>query len=263
MEPDLGSQPTRLPLARLRECLASDVARLREAVASIDGTRPVPSCPGWTVTDLIRHVGTVYLHKVECMARGVEPDPWPPEGLADEAETDPLGLLDRSYSALIHEFDTRPPDAASGGWYEPDRTVGFWIRRMAQETVIHRLDAELAAGVPSAPIPDDLAVDGIDEFLHAFLEYGTTAWLEWAREVLEGTDGAGVRLVTEGGAWLVRPTPDGVRVEASGDAVTEVSAPPAEMLRWVWGRAGEDAVTITGDVERVGQLRKVCTFVAQ
>jgi hypothetical protein len=28
----------------------------------------------------------------------------------------------------------------AGSWYTPDQTVGFWIRRMAQETVIHRID---------------------------------------------------------------------------------------------------------------------------
>ena len=43
---------------------------------------------------------------------------------------------------------------------------------MAQETVIHRVDAELGAGAELAPIPVDLAHDGIDEFLVAFVEYG-------------------------------------------------------------------------------------------
>jgi hypothetical protein len=40
---------------------------------------------------------------------------------------------------------------------------------MAQETVIHRVDAELAAGAPVAVIPGDLAADGIDELLAAFV----------------------------------------------------------------------------------------------
>jgi hypothetical protein len=52
----------------------------------------------------------------------------------------------------------------------PDQTVGFWIRRMAQETVVHRVDAELAAEVAPGAIPDDIALDGIDEFLIAFIE---------------------------------------------------------------------------------------------
>jgi len=36
---------------------------------------PVPSCPGWSVADLTRHVGEVYLHKTLAMREGAEPDP--------------------------------------------------------------------------------------------------------------------------------------------------------------------------------------------
>ena len=42
---------------------------------------------------------------------------------------------------------------------------------MAQETVIHRIDAELGDGAPFAPVPDDLAIDGIDELLRIFVAY--------------------------------------------------------------------------------------------
>ncbi len=246
---------------RFRECLASDFARLREVAAGADLSATVPSCPEWTVADLLRHVGTVYLHKVECMRQGVEPEEWPPPQLEDE---DPLALLDRGYAGLVAEFDARAPETPAGGWYAPDRTVGFWIRRMAQETVIHRIDAELGAAVPSDPVPNDLAVDGIDEFLHAFLAYGTTAWLEWAGDVREGSDGGGVRLRTTGGSWLVRPTTEGVQVSSDeSPALAEVSGAPAELLRWLWGRSGDEAVTIDGDADRVARLRKIITFVAQ
>jgi uncharacterized protein (TIGR03083 family) len=247
---------------RFRECLSADFARMRAVAAGADLSATVPSCPEWTLADLLRHVGAVYLHKVECMRQGVEPDPWPPAGLADE---DPLSLLDRGFAALTAEFDTRTPETPAGGWYTPDRTVGFWIRRMAQETVIHRLDAELGAGAAMAPIPQDLAIDGIDEFLHIFLSFGTTAWLEWAGDVLTGTDGGGIQLAAGGASWLVRPTTEGVAVssDASAEALVTITGAPADMLRWVWGRAGDEAVTIDGDPERVAQLRKIITFVAQ
>ena len=246
---------------RLRECLASDFARLRDVVAAADLDAPVPSCPEWTVSDLARHVGTVYLHKVECMARGTEPDPWPPEGVAEE---DPVALLDRAYAALAREFETRSPDTRAATWYAPDQSVGFWIRRMAQETVVHRVDAELAAGVARAPIPDDLALDGIDEFLYVMLAYGTTAWHDWASQVLVGTDSGAVRLAAGGGAWLVRPSPDGIEVTAGGhDGLAEVVGAPVELQLWLWGRAGDDAVTITGDVDRVAQLQKIIKFLGQ
>ncbi len=249
---------------RLRECLASDFARLREVVVSAPSSAAVPSCPDWTMADLASHVADVYLHKTECIKQGVEPEPWPPADLAEEAAKDVVGLLDRAYAALIHELDTRPADAPTGGWYDPDKTVGFWIRRMAQETVIHRIDAELAAGVPQAPVPQDLAIDGIDEFLVVFLAYGTTEWNSYAQPVLQGTEGDAVRLATDGAAWLVSPHADGVRVAANGGAgAAEVTAEPADLLRWVWGRADDDAVTITGDTEQVARLRKLFRFAGQ
>ena len=43
-----------------------------------------------------------------------------------------------------------------------DQTVGFWYRRMALETVVHRVDVETGFGVPRA-VNAELAVDGIDE----------------------------------------------------------------------------------------------------
>ena len=63
-------------------------------------------------------------------------------GAADEAK---LPLLGRAYGELIAEFGARQPTDPTPTWYDPDQTVAFWIRRMAQETVIHRMDAELAA----------------------------------------------------------------------------------------------------------------------
>src|SRR5690349_7476552 len=119
---------------RLLDCLAADFTRLR-AVAPTDLAAAVPSCPGWTVADLTRHVGEVYLHKTRAIREGVEPEPWPPKELADE---EPLALLDRTYAGLLDELTTRRRDEPAGSWYAPDQTVGFWIRRMAQETVIHR-----------------------------------------------------------------------------------------------------------------------------
>ena len=53
-------------------------------------------------------------------------------------------------------------------WWEPDQTVGFWYRRMALETVVHRVDVETQFGPPSA-IDAALAVDGIDEVLTLML----------------------------------------------------------------------------------------------
>src|SRR5205823_5763013 len=97
--------------SRYLECLAVDFARLR-SVAQIDQRAVVPTCPGWSVADLTRHVGEVYLHKTAAMREGVEPeDDWPPKELAGE---EPLALLDRAYSELLHEFQSRKPSDPAG-----------------------------------------------------------------------------------------------------------------------------------------------------
>ncbi|MEV0730398.1 maleylpyruvate isomerase family mycothiol-dependent enzyme [Polymorphospora sp. NPDC050346] len=240
---------------RYLECLASDYRRLREVVSGGPLDAVVPSCPDWSMADLAGHVAHVYLHKTECIRHGAEPDPWPPELSGEE----PVALLDRSYAALTHELTTRPPEAPAGGWYEPDQTVGFWIRRMAQETVVHRIDAELAAGVPSVTVPDDLAVDGIDEVLEVFLAYATRAWPEYFTELMVGNDGRGVIVAGGGSRWLVRLDRDVVTVRPAGtdEADARVSGDPAAVLRWLWRRVDDDAVRIEGEKDLVVRLRQL------
>jgi uncharacterized protein (TIGR03083 family) len=241
---------------RLRDCLDTDFHRLREAAVGADLAAPVPSCPGWSMADLVRHVGAVYLHKVECMRLGSHPEPWPPEGLNDEP---PIDLIERGYALLTAEFANRRPDEPSFTWFGPDQTVGFWIRRMAQETVIHRVDAELGAGVAIAAIPADLAEDGIDELLVAFVEYATATWPDEFTELLAGADDRTVRVATPGRTWLLRLTSKEVRVQPSDveapDAVA--TGPVDDMLLWLWNRGGESGVTVTGDTDVINRFRQV------
>ncbi len=240
---------------RLRDCLEADFRRLRDVGAGAHPGAEVPSCPGWTMADLLRHVGQVYLDKVECMRLGRSPDSWPPPGLDDEP---PLELLDRSYAALTAEFDARRPQDRVFTWYEPDQSVAFWIRRMAQETVIHRVDAELAAGQPVSGIPGDLAADGIDELLVAFVQYGTTNWPEEFAGILKPAGDRLAGVVTPGRSWLLRLTSRDVRVAgpAAGSPAAAVEGAPADVLLWLWGRGGEGAATM-GDQDTIILLREV------
>jgi uncharacterized protein (TIGR03083 family) len=243
--------------SRFLDCLAADFARLR-AIAPTDLTAAVPSCPGWTVADLTRHVGEVYLHKTLAIRDGAEPEPWPPQELAEE---EPLALVDRAYAGLLDEFAGRKPEDPAGSWYSPEMTVGFWIRRMAQETVIHRIDAELGVGSPVMPVPADLAVDGIDELLKVFVAYSVGEWGEYFTDVLSGSPGRTYTVRTEGAAWRVRTAPGQFTVaDGAGDGASDVtvSGPPMAVLRWVWNReaAGEPSeVTVDGAPEAVDELR--------
>jgi len=250
--------------SRYLDCLAADYARLRD-VAPMDLAAAVPSCPGWTVADLTRHVAQVYLHKTLIMREGADPEPWPPKELADE---EPIALLDRAYAGLRDEFAGRKPEDPAHTWYGPDLTVGFWFRRMAQETVIHRIDAELGTAQPVAPIPDDLAIDGIDELLTVFVAYAVAEWGDYFTEILADSPGWTYAIRTDGASWRVRTGPGLFGVEDStGDEAAEVtvSGPPAAVLRWVWNReAGEpNTVTVDGPPEAVDELRRCVVTATQ
>jgi uncharacterized protein (TIGR03083 family) len=252
--------------SRYLESLPADYGVLRAAAESAGLDAPVPSCPGWTVRDLVGHVAEVYLHKVAAMRLGEWPQPWPPD-LSGER---PLELLGRAYADLMAEFAARPPSAPSLTWYKPQQEVAFWIRRMAQETVIHRIDAELAARRPVTPVPDDIAVDGIDEVLRLFLAYGSSAWPEEFAAVagghLESGEGDDTVTVRAGGAaWTVRPGPDQVEVDdgPGGHVHAVVEAGPGAMLRWLWGRASDSEVTVSGDPEWSRYLRRLLVAATQ
>jgi uncharacterized protein (TIGR03083 family) len=268
--------------AEFLDRVASDYALLRDAAEAAEATVPVPACPGWTMADLVSHVGVVYLHKATIMRTGQWPEPWPPPDVAEEP---PLPLLNRAYGELAAAFAGHAPADPAPTWYDPDQTVAFWIRRMAQETVIHRIDAEQAASLPVTSVPDDLAVDGVDEVLKRFLAYDSVHWPdefsqlkgghlagEGGRDAITvkaGTVKAGrvkAGTVTAGPvAWTVRPSPREVLVEdgASDDPRVVVEAAPDPMLRWLWGRAGDDAVRVTGDPEWARYLRRMLAEVTE
>jgi hypothetical protein len=144
---------------------------------------------------------------------------------------------------------------------------------MAQETVIHRIDAELAAGLPITPVPDALAVDGVDEVLKRFLAFGSVDWPEeFARikgEHLAGEDGLDTIMVVAGRTvWTVRPSPRAVWVEDGGSDQPRatIKGAPERVLRWLWGRGdqdGDDAVALTGDLAWAGYLRRMLDAVTQ
>ena len=255
--------------SRFLECLAADYGRIR-AVAPGNLDRVVPTCPEWTVADLVRHVGIVYLHKVAAMRDGAFPSPWPPAGLNDE---EPVALLDRAYAELIEEFARHAPEDFSPTWYDPDQTVGFWIRRMAQETVIHRLDAELGADAPIAPIPDDLAIDGIDELLKAFVAYDAKKYPDDYTEALANSSARSYNITTTDVEWLVGTAPNsftvgggpGMTLATHTNTDTTITGTPTAVLRWAWSREtpGEpSAVTIEGYAD-LSEFRRCITTATQ
>jgi hypothetical protein len=81
--------------ADLLEFLAEDLARVREA-ASVDLSAAVPSCPGWTLADLLRHLAHGYSNVVVPQLRRTDPAP-----VRDLAQIDPLTAFEQGYAGML------------------------------------------------------------------------------------------------------------------------------------------------------------------
>ena len=106
---------------------------------------------------------------------------------------------------------------------------------------MHRIDAELGTRQTLAPVPSDLAVDGIDELLKVFVAYSVGAWGSYFTDVLGNSPGRTCVVRTEAAAWRVRTGPGSFEVEdgdGAGDDAPDVtiSGQPIDVLRWVWNR---------------------------
>ncbi|HEV2889448.1 MAG TPA: maleylpyruvate isomerase family mycothiol-dependent enzyme [Frankiaceae bacterium] len=217
---------------------------LLTARRGLDAT--VPTCPGWTVRDAVSHTAQVYEHKLACIALGgPKPEPWPPAW----PDRDPLDWYADAHARLVATLTTTDPAAPSHTWWPDDQTAGFWVRRMAQETAVHRADVESAFG-DVTPIDAELAVDGVDEVLTMML---ADDWSDLPQPDLNGT----ASVETGGRRWHVAMTTDDVAVaESDGPAEATVSGEPSDVLLWLWGRAPDGAVRIDGDAGAARRFRE-------
>jgi uncharacterized protein (TIGR03083 family) len=155
---------------------------------------------------------------------------------------------------MFAESDAATPSAT---WWPADQTVGFWARRMAHETAVHRVDAELARGVET-PIDAELATDGVDELLRIMLEG------DWSEDADEAATGQRVAIETGRRVWDVVLDRGAMTVsDGHGPSDARLSGEPSDVLLWLWGRAGDDRVTFDGDAETRRVLRERLTMATQ
>lgn len=217
----------------------------REGAAFADACRRagldvvVPSCPGWTVDDLLWHLTEV--HHFWCWVlteRAQRPDAYVEPGRpTDEALLD---MYSSGLARLVEALRTTPSETAIWTWTD-DHGAGWLLRRMAHETAIHRWDAEDAAGA-AQPLDAALASDGIDEFLTWFL-----APAEGAEPVAGSVH---IHCGDVAGEWTLRPAGDGfdvTREHAKGDCALRGTA--SDLLLALWRRQPMSTIDVVGDAD--------------
>jgi uncharacterized protein (TIGR03083 family) len=226
--------------------IENESARIAAALAGNRDGR-IPWSDRWTVAACAKHVGGTH----HVVSQIIKDRPTADFGLFGSMrsidKTDPgLGAwLTDGTSALVDQLRQVDPAAECWSWHADGRTAGFWSRRMAQETLVHRWDAELGAGCVGAAMDPAVAADGVDEYLDVFVS---------ASRGLRGSPaGPSIHFAStdSGDAWYLQLPAAGERVVGRDPIDTAVSlrGPAESLLLVVWGRLTPDAagVEVDGD----------------
>jgi uncharacterized protein (TIGR03083 family) len=230
----------------------------RAAVASAPSLDvQVPTCPEWTLFDLVEHLGEGRRSWAATVAAG-------PAASAKSASEGPaaprerealLAWLAASTQQLLDALRKAGPDRGCWTWWgtsQSPQTCGAVARHQLQEIAVHTYDAQVTLGAPQ-PLPDEVALDGVEEFLStcctttaawphepAAVDYHATegrCWRNWL-----SADGArAARLPTPGTmpATAADEDPDAAAASARGTA--------SELVLAFYGRIAVDSLKLDGD----------------
>ena len=199
----------------------------------------VRTCPGWTVEDLVLHVAGIYRRNA---AQIVAPDPLvrvevtPPHGLQ------PIAYLEASQMALVDALRERQPEDPCWNFTNDNETLAFVARRIAHESAIHRVDAELTRGLAHA-IDPELAADGLDERIDLLLRRAVTP-------VAAHPLGGSICIVCSDmpTSWVIDAARGAVKIRAGrGPANAAVVGTASDIFCFSWNRPTIRPLQVTGD----------------
>ncbi|GAB3712680.1 maleylpyruvate isomerase family mycothiol-dependent enzyme [Mariniluteicoccus flavus] len=235
--------------------IRSEAQRLADVLQTAAPGARCPTCPDWSAADLLWHLTEVHLFWATILREGLtEQD----QVQASEKSKPPrpesveslLELRSRATSDLLEQLVTLSDADHRWSWFPPDQTVGFTRRMQVHEATIHRVDAELTAGVTVSPIAPDVAADGVE---HAIDVMWAGAWFwkpDWAEVEpvavveLAATD-TGLSRLVEVGRWSGTSPTSGkdhsepiARAVTEGTAIASISGPAMDLDLWAWNRGG-------------------------
>ncbi|WP_213453772.1 maleylpyruvate isomerase family mycothiol-dependent enzyme [Rhizomonospora bruguierae] len=231
---------------------------LRAAATAAGAQTAVPTCPGWTIDHLIRHVAGCYRWVGQHVTRGEVSRP--PEERSDQppedASGDPIEWFDAEFVALLRLLDGLDPELPAWNWAPQTKKAAFWHRRMAHETAVHRWDAQMAAG-QAEPVEAKLAADGVSEVLDTWLPAGR-------RRAPAGVHGVIHLVATDASEeWFVRLRGAGVALLDTGTLLDTDDPHPrahaagtaSDLLLALYGRVPFEVLTVAGQAGLLEALR--------
>jgi uncharacterized protein (TIGR03083 family) len=211
---------------------SEEIARLAEHA---DLSLRVPSCPGWSLGDLVFHLGSVQsFWAANLLARNIAA-PLRPDGSSADLSDDILvpWFRDRT-SSLRSALRQTGNDEPCWTWWGDPRTSGAVGRHQVQEAAIHCWDAQLATG-GAKPVAAEIALDGISEFLE--VHKGEIDAVVTESVLFKATD--------SGGRW---------RVGDRTPLAAEVSSTTSQLVLLLHGRIALSAVAVEGSAAAAQRL---------
>lgn len=237
-------------------------AAFRAAIASAPSLDvQVPTCPDWTLFDLAEHIGEGRRSWAATVAAGPDATGKVAAPGAPTAPRERVALLDwlaESTKQLGEALEQAGPDRGCWTWWDTSQspqTCGAVARHQLQQLAVHTYDAQVTLGAPQ-PLPEEVALDGVEEFLHTCCAT-TSAWPHEPAVVDYEA--------TEGRSWRVWLSTDGARAarrsqansltdgENAGPADAVAKGTASDLVLFLYGRP-VDSVTFDGDPEVFDRL---------
>ena len=254
----MSVRPANVRTMNREAVIRTESERFAEVLADTHSDVRVPSCPDWTAGDLLWHLTETQLFWAGILGRDArtEEDVEAVERAKPDRPSElpaALELRRGATESLLAELGRLDDAEPRWSWFDPDQTVGFTRRMQTYEATMHRVDAELAAGLPVSPIAPDVAAGAVGHGIEAM--WGWMA--DWAtyepKAIAEfvATD-TGQTWQVELGHWFGTGPESGKEFDApravpatSGTPTITASAPVVDLALWAWGRGG--SADISGD----------------
>ncbi|WP_330328464.1 maleylpyruvate isomerase family mycothiol-dependent enzyme [Streptomyces sp. NBC_00536] len=232
----------------------------RSAIASAPSLDVrVPTCPEWTLLDLVRHLGEGRRAWAATITAG--PDATAkaaPEGapaMPQDREA-LLAWLAASTQELLDALREAGPERGCWTWWgssQSPRTCGAVARHQLQEIAVHTYDAQLTVGAPE-PLPEEVALDGAEEFLSTCCTTRSAWPYEPTAFDFHATEDRTWRLTTDGdGARVARvPAPGTTPAAAVGASVHGTAS---DLVLFMYDRIPLASMKTEGDPALIDRLR--------
>lgn len=222
----------------------------------------IPPCPGWSMRELVRHLGFIHLWAAENVAHPIDgwadvedlpdlTDHWPELATAWPDDAGLVSWYRETNANLVRVLEAAPPDLQCFTFLPAPTPLTMWARRQASEIAIHRFDAELSRGITSH-FSSEFATDMLDELLCGFAPRPSKVAVDSERTLH-------VHAHDVGEHWQMTFAPHGITTSrGEGDADLTVTATAADLYLAFWNRTTDTTLKLDGDTGLMDTWRTTC-----